>query len=262
MLLRRFVHENGRAALFWSLGLAALVGTYLPFYPSIGGEVLAEMMAQLPAALQGLIGLTGTLDQVGYVHSTLFGLMGPLLLIFAAASWGARAVAGDEEAGTLELTLSYPVTRTQVVWQRAAATALLTLLPAAAVLITTLLLAGPAGIELSPRNVVAASAAFWLLGLLFGNLSLLIGAATGRAGAAAAVTAAAAVAAYLLETLGAQSGQLRALRPLSPFNWAFSRDPLRNGFDVKGAALLLALSAALLALSALSFSRRDLKPGA
>jgi ABC-2 family transporter protein len=65
----------------------------------------------------------------GYLQGTLFALLGPLLLVMAVAA-GARAIVGDEEeAGTLELLLAHPVSRTRLLTERfgvlAAAVALL-----------------------------------------------------------------------------------------------------------------------------------------
>jgi hypothetical protein len=44
----------------------------------------------------------------GYLQGTLFALLGPLLLVMMAVTTGARAIAGDEEAGTLDLVLAQP----------------------------------------------------------------------------------------------------------------------------------------------------------
>jgi ABC-2 type transport system permease protein len=54
----------------------------------------------------------------GYLQGTLFALLGPLLAVMMAVAAGARAIAGDEEAGTLELLLAHPVSRTRLLLER------------------------------------------------------------------------------------------------------------------------------------------------
>ncbi len=257
ILFTRFLRENRRALIVWSVAQAALCGMYLPFYPSLGGAELTELMARIPDAMLAAFGMSGPLDGVGYTHATIFGLIGTLLLIIAAVSWGARAVAGDEESGALELTLSYPVTRAQVVWERALAIAAQTAVVALTVTVAILVLSGPSQLGVRPLNALAAGFAFWLLGLLFGLLALAAGCFSGRPGVATGSGAGAAVAAYLAQTLGQQVDGLAWLARLSPFDWAFGSDPLRSGLSGSGPGLLAAACLLLAAVAAWGLRRRD-----
>ncbi len=257
-LFTRFLRENRRSLIVWSAALAALCLMYLPFYPSIGGPELAVFMRNIPQPLLAAFGMTDMFDGVGYTHGAIFGMLGTLLLTLAAVGWGTRAVAGDEGSGALEMTLSYPVTRTQVVLQRALALAVLT---AAAALVTTLsviVLAGPSQLGIAPGNALATGVTFWLLALAFGLVALTVGALTGDRGAATATAAAVAVAAYLAHTLGGQLATLRWLEAVSPFTWAFGNSPLRNGLSLAGAGLLLAGCAALTGVALWGINRRDI----
>lgn len=256
-LFARFLRENRRSLIVWSAAQAALCFMYLPFYPSIGGPELAELMARIPTAMLAAFGMAGPLDGVGYTHATIFGLIGTLLLVLAAVGWGARAVAGDEESGGLELTLSYPATRTQVVLQRALALAFQTAVVALTVVLSIVALTGPAQLEVLPANALAAGLSFWLLGLTFGLVALAAGSVRGGRGAATGVAAGLAVVAYLAQTLGQQVAGLTWSLRLSPFQWAFGTDPLRNGLAAGGAALLAAACLLLVALAVWGLNRRD-----
>lgn len=257
MIFRRFLRENRRSLIVWSAALTALCGVYLPFYPSMAGPELVELMNRIPDAMLVAFGLAGPMDGVGYTHATIFGLVGTLLVILAAIGWGARAVAGDEEAGALELTLSYPVTRAQVVLGRALAIALQTAVVALVVVVAIILLSGPSQLGVEPANAVAAGVSFWLLGLAFGLLALAAGCLSGQRGAASGVAAAVAVAAYLAQTIGGQVQGLGWLARLSPFDWAYGSDPLRNGLALGGAALLAGLCALLVLVAVMGLRRRD-----
>jgi ABC-2 type transport system permease protein len=73
-----------------------------------------------------------------------------VLLIIFTTGIGARAIAGEEESGRLDLLLAYPVSRTRVVVQRFAALVVATLLVGGAMLLVLLALSGPAQLELPP----------------------------------------------------------------------------------------------------------------
>lgn len=260
MILARFLRENRRSLIVWSVAQAALCAMYLPFYPSIGGPELTQLMERIPPGMLAAFGMSGPLDGAGYTHATIFGLIGTLLLILAAVGWGAAAVAGAEEAGALELTLSYPVTRHRLVLERAVAIMLQAAAIAVVVTLSILALSGPSQLGLQSANVFAAGLSFWLLGLLFGLLALAAGCLIGRRAVATGASAAVAVGAYLADTIASQVGGLQWLGRLSPFHWAFGSDPLRNGLAAAGPALLAAGCALLLTLAVWGLVRRDVGP--
>ncbi|WP_369412185.1 ABC transporter permease subunit [Nocardia sputi] len=57
---------------------------------------------------------TGSRDRPAQVRFRPFSTAGllPLLAMFFGVTFGARAIAGDEESGYLDLLLAYPVSRT------------------------------------------------------------------------------------------------------------------------------------------------------
>ena len=57
----------------------------------------------------------------GYLRAELFALLGPILFLVFAIGAGGRAVAGEEEVRSLDLLLSTPLTRTQIVRDKAIA---------------------------------------------------------------------------------------------------------------------------------------------
>lgn len=256
-VFRRFLADNRRALLGWSVGLIALCVTYLPLYPSLGGAELEALFAQLPDAFQAAFGLHALVDGIGYTQSSLLSLSGVLLLLIAVLGWGARAVAGDEETGALELMLAHPVTRTQLVVERAAAIALQTLGLALVVALMIILLSGPSELGVAPGNALAACLALAGLALVFGLASFTAGALSGRRGVALGVGAGLAVLGYLVDTTSGQAAWIARLQPFSPFHWAYGNDPLRNGFDWAGLGLAFGVSALLTLISAWGLARRD-----
>ena len=251
-----------RSLLWWSLGLAGLVGLTVAFYPSVrDDQALSDYMKNLPESVRALFA-GGELDiasPAGYLNSQLYALMVPLVFLIFAIGAGAAAVAGDEERGLLDLVLAHPVRRRDYVVQRFVALALLvaalSLLLLAVVAVASRLVDMDIGVD----RLLAASTSVWLLALLFGTVALATGAVRPGRTAAIAVAAALAVASWLLDGLSQAVDVLDALRPLSPYYQALGRNPLREG-AVWGAWAILAVATAFLALvAAFGLERRDLR---
>ena len=111
MLLRntflRTLRDSRRALFWWSLGLVGMAALMIAVYPAVRDSPdLNKMVRDYPEALKAFIAFGGDLDYAsgaGYLGSELFSFMVPLLLLVAAIGAGARAIAGEEERGTLDL---------------------------------------------------------------------------------------------------------------------------------------------------------------
>jgi ABC-2 type transport system permease protein len=254
----RFLADNRRALLGWSIGLIALCLMYLPLYPSLAGGDLEALFAQLPEAFQSAFGLTTLVDGIGYTHSSLLSLSAVLLLLIAVLGWSTRAIAGDEESGALELLLAHPVTRTQLVLQRGAALALQTLWLALVIAAMIIALSGPSQLGIAAGNALAAGLALAGLTLLFGMVAFTAGALSGRRSVALGAGAGLAVLGYLLDAISGQAQWLAPLQRFSPFHWAYAGEPLRYGPDWVGLGLLFGVSALLLLIAVWGLARRDI----
>jgi len=121
-LYRRSLGESWRSLIGWSLGFLAALLLYVPLFSSIGGNPdMQALLDSLPPAMISALGYGAIATGAGYVSATFYGLMGFALSTIAAVAWSSAAIAGDEELGSLELTLAHGVTRTQVVLERSAA---------------------------------------------------------------------------------------------------------------------------------------------
>ncbi len=256
-LLRRQLAETWRGLIGWSLGLAAVVGMYLPLYSTIGGnpEFLA-IIESLPPELVAALSYDQITTGAGYTQGTVHGLIGFVLVTIAAVAWGSSIIAGDEERGTLELVLAHGVGRTQVVLERFAAIALKLIALAVLLGLMVLGLNEPAALELSLEGIVAGSVALLGLGLLTAAVGTMTGAIVGRRTIAVGAAAGVAVLGYALNALANQNPDLEWLHALSPYFWAYGAEPLANGFDPL-MGLLYAVSAVALTVAVIAFRRRD-----
>jgi beta-exotoxin I transport system permease protein len=182
----------------------------------------------------------------------------PLLVLVLAISTGARTFAGEEDTGTLELVLAYPVRRRDAVLAKGLSLAVQVVVLAAIAAVAIELLDPVFGLDLSFGRVLAAVAALALLGFFVGWFALSIGAALGNRALAVALSAGVAAGGYLVAGLHDLAGWLDPFRFLSVFWWLGS-SWLENGIRGWGAVVVLLATLAALATGAVLVERRDLE---
>src|SRR5690606_23321089 len=134
-----------------------------------------------------------------------YGLIGFALLTIAATSWGTAAIAGDEETGSLELTLAHHGSRTQVILERSAALIIRLVWLGLLSAIIVIAMNTPADLNIEPAHALAGAAAIIGLTLLSGTVAIAVGALTGRRTYATAAAAGIAVLGYALNAVASQS---------------------------------------------------------
>jgi ABC-2 type transport system permease protein len=256
------LRDTRRALGWWSLGLIGLASMMIAVYPTVrDNPELNKMVKDYPDALKAFIAFGGNLDYVsgaGYLGSELFSFMVPLLLVIAAVGAGARAIAGEEEQGTLDLLLANPVSRRRLLLEKLGALGVEIVLLAFVLWLSLLVGVEIVGMDVSAAHLAAATASAALLALAFGAVALLVGVLAGRRGIAIGIAAAAAVAAYLVNSLAALVGFLDIPRKASPFYHYAASDPLRHGLALGHVAFLVALAVVASVAAAVAFERRDL----
>lgn len=255
------LRDQRRALLWWGIGLAVLAAFTIAFYPSIADatgfdSVLEDMPEALARAFLGEV--TDLTSPVGYLNSQLFVVFLPLLFLVFAVGQGSSAIAGEEASGTLDLLLSYPVTRWRVAVDKFAAITVATLVLAFVFWLTLAVGVIAIGMEISLVRMAEATLSAALLGLAFGALALAVGCATGKRGLSIGVSSAVGTAAYFLNALAPLAEAMEPARKLSPFYYYIGADPLSNGLNPGHVAVLIGLTLLLLAVALVTFSRRDL----
>lgn len=250
--------ERRRSLLGWSIALASLILLESALWPSIKSmPSLDAYLDEFPEPLKEMFGIDQMSTGQGFLNAELFSLMLPLLLIAFAISHGARLIAGEEEAGSLDLLLVTPLTTTRLLLESLAALVASVTLLATVVLCSTLLGSLAFGLGIRPGAAAAGALSVLLLGLEFGVIALVAGALTGRRGVAIAVPAALALVTYVLYVGGAFVDGLARMRELSPFDQALQTGPLAATLST--GLVWLALVPAVAVLAALPvWDRRDL----
>jgi ABC-2 type transport system permease protein len=263
MLLRnpftKALWDSRRAILGWGAVIGWVAVMYTAFYPSISKPAFAKAMENYPESLKKAFNITDLTSPEGYLGSYVFGLLVPVLLAIFMVTAGSRAIAGDEEAGTLDLILAHPLSRPRLLLSRLAALVAAALFACAVVYVLLLAISGPTKISsIGAGHLAAATVQLALFGTLFGALALGVGAATGRRAAAIGTGVVVMVFGYFGNNLAPQVHGLGWVQRLSPFYYYLDGKPLVNGLDLAGCAILLGVSVIFAAAGLIRFRQRDL----
>jgi len=261
LIAERALRDRRRGLVGWCVGIALYVGLMTMFYPSVHDSAMQRAIRSYPKEIQAFFGGTRSFDfstGAGYLNVELFSLVVPALLVIAAVGYGAGALAGELEAGTLDLLLANPVTRRRVVLEKVAGLAVTVVTLAAAVAGSVLLVGAFVDLGVPIDRVAIATLGATLLAFLIGVIAMVVGAATGRRSAAIGAGSVVFVAGYLIVGLASFVSWLEPLQVVSPLYHADGTNPLQHGLPVANYLVLLAACVVAVAAAVVVFDRRDL----
>ena len=237
----------------------AFMGVMLgPMYTLID-EAMASLTEAFSPELLALFGGGDMATPEGWYQIETFGMMAPIAVMVVTVSIGGRALAGEEERNTMGLLLANPIRRSTVIYQKTVAMVLFAFVVGfstwAGVVVGSLL----GSLGMSVGNIAATCVLVTLLGLVYGAIALVLGAATGRTGTAIFGATGLALIAFVANGLLPFSESLSGLVKWQPFYYYLSSDPLLNGMNWGHGAVLTVLVILLIALSVVLFQRRDLR---
>jgi ABC-2 type transport system permease protein len=256
----REIRSGLKSLIFWSLGVLLFLAASAQKYSALSLDPASlNIMTQLPKALQDMFG-------VGYLDfaklSGFYGMIYPYMVLMAAvhaSMLGAVIVSKEERDHTSEFLYAKPAARLGLLEAKALAA-----LTAAMILnlviwaISWAMFGKEPGM---PGTIAMLMAGLFLTQLVFLSLGVAAAAGFKRPKAATGIATGAMLAAYILSIAIDVSGNLGALKPLTPFEYfdarrIIGRDEALNPWYV---LLCLALTAALTLWACLRFNRRDLK---
>jgi len=245
-----------RSATGYAAGMALYTLVVVALYPAFKNSTSLNSLTGSTAA--ALFGVTGPLTSPGgWLNGNIYGNFFPLIMLLLTIGYGAAALAGQDEDGTLALVTAVPVRRRAILFQKAAAMALQALLLAAAVTICVFIGRG-FQLVISSGDVIAISAALVVMGLDFGLITMAVGAVAGRRGTALGIGASLAGASYMLSSLASTISWLRPGRYLSLFYWSVGNDQISSGASIGDFAVLITVGLCALLAAVAAFQHADL----
>lgn len=256
---RKTLFDHRRSISWWALAVVGVVVLYSGFWPTVrdNSHQFSTYLESLPEAIRNLIG-SDYATPAGYLRSELFSVLGPVLLLVFAIGLGSRSIAGEEEAGTLDLLLSTPVARRRVYLDTFRAMVGLVAVLAALIWLAVEVLGRPFDLTVPMVNLTASVVNLFLLAVSFGALAQAVGAGTGSKGMAIGVAGGAAFVSFLVNTLAVSVDALDPIDLLSPFRYYSGHQPIQTGFHLLDVIVLAGIAMLWVVLGLAAFERRDL----
>ncbi|MDA2978547.1 MAG: ABC transporter permease subunit [Actinomycetota bacterium] len=244
----------------WTAGAVVLTQFVVAVYSTIANSAeMLDFIDQIPEDMLSLFGVDPAtfLTGAGYLQVQLYSLMSPILIIGLGITAAASATAAEEQSGTMDMQLSMPINRTNVLLQKTAMV-LVSLTAVALAIAVTLIATNPIfELKLSIEGIAAANIGLLGLGMVFAATALVIGAYTGTTSTALGLTLLLSVLGWFVNAFSAIFGWLEIPSRFSPFSWYLGGNPLLNG-GTSGLVWLGLTTAALVGIAAFLFNRRDL----
>ena len=257
------LRDQRRPLAWWTLGLLALSAMMVGLYPTVrdSSAALNQYIQKMPEAMKSLFGgFSDYTTPAGYLKTELFTFMLPVIFLVFAIGAGARAIAGEEERGTLDVLAATPVTRRAIVLEKAEAMLATATYLGVVQVVGIVVVARIAGVHVGLAGLSQEMVSLVLLAFVLGTIALAIGSVRGHSrGLPVAVAASFAVVTYLVNALADVVTWLRPFRLMTPWHYYSGHDPIVRGLDPVHVGVLLAIAIACLAVSVVGFDRRDVR---
>jgi len=250
--------------LGWGLSLAALCLLMTSFYNTIAAQK-DQYMKILEGYPKEMLAFFGTSDAMemftpaGYLNLEYFSYMTIIIGIFAILA-GSGMLAGDEEAGTMDLVLGHPVSRTALFIGRLLAFLVATIGILVLNWIGFLIGIPGSGLGLNALEIGRPFISLFAELMIFGTLALVLSMLLPSRRMAAMTSGILMVASFFVTALAQLDANLEKVAKISPLNYyqgGMAIDGLKWGW----VAGLLGISVLFVVIAWRRFERRDIRVG-
>lgn len=247
--------------IWWSIGILILIVITLSFYSSFKDQSasLQKAFSDIPESAMAFLSDAGNFfTPVGYISSKLFYAVLPMTISILTISLGSSLIAKEEKDSTIELLLSRPISRTQLLFSKFITGATILAIVSVVTALSTLSVVILAKIDISYINIIMTTLACTLLAGVFGSIAFLIS-AIGRARVASVgIATLFALAGYIISSLSSVESWLKIPAKLFAFTYYKPAEILEGHYNLFNFAVFIGIIISCLTLSWLIFRRRDL----
>jgi ABC-2 type transport system permease protein len=254
------LRRTWKGTLLWAVGIASMVVYVVAVIPD---SQTLQQYAKLIETMPKFIALVGGSDMAlmatpaGFLGYTFFGWI-MVLLAFYAVLAGLALTANEEDRGILDVMLSLPVPRVQMVVEKFAAYAVNMLVIALVSFVTMWVVTTSNPLfKIEIGRMLIACLNLIPAMLLTMAFTGLIAVVVRRRTTAIGIASAFVIGSYLIDVVGRSANIEGGLRFISFFTYYDGGAVLAKGAQYGGMALLIGLALVLLAGSTVLFQRRD-----
>lgn len=257
------LRRSWRQIVYWGLGLAILGYYVMAVIPDIDAlQQYAALLDSMPPFLLQMFGaedITALTTPEGFVAFGYYTYSLLVLMVYTVLA-GMSITANEEDAGILDVLLSLPVPRWRVIVERFAAYTLITIGIVAVGFIGLFAGSQATALEIDTGRLLVGSINLLPPVLLLIAFAACMATVARRRSLAVMVTTVFIVASYFIDFLGnaASHALTDTLSHFSFFTYFDSQGVMVNGLNPANVALLLIVTAGLLAAALWFFERRDI----
>jgi len=249
------------AIIGWGLGLCFFPIVYLSLYPSMADEVQGLADMEIYKAMGVSIN-----SVEGWIGSTVI-LFVPILASIYALINGTGTLAGEEEDGRLEMVVTLPLPRWQIVTVKAIALSvalfLILLIVSLVTALVFLAIESQLETELAAVDMITGLMGAWPMTFAFAMISMFLAAFCSRRRVAALIATALVIISYFGSNLSTMVSALEPLQPLFLHTYLDSTgSSLTVGQQASDMLVLMGVGFVAFALALFFFQRRDITVGA
>ncbi len=238
---------------------AVVLGLLLILELSVYQGMADDVLTTLPKEYLALLGVPEGASLGSLAYNGFLGSMGALAVGGLAISWGSRAIAREEQEGTLSLQLASPLSRTRLLTSKIVVMLLHLAITALGLWgigeLAPLLL----DIELGEAHIGALMLHVTVNACFYGFMAMGIGAATGRPGLGSGIAALIMTLSFFLHGLLAAVPDYKEYTEYVPWHYLTGSSPFLNGVEWNHIAILAAGAVVFVITAYLVFPRRDLR---
>jgi len=253
-----------RTMLWWAIAIGLIGALNIIAIPDVEGlQATAEAIGKMPPILLAMIGggdVAFLATPLGYLTEQYFGIALIMFAIYGIVA-GMNVTANEEDKGIMDVLLSLPIPRWQVVVEKFLAYSLLafgvislsTVILWLSVKITPVMVVSDAKIIEATFNILPGT----LVALAF---TAFIGTVVRRRSHALAIASVFVVASFVIDFLGrsASGSFVDKIRPTSFYSYYDAVGVVQHGLSWGNIAVLLAATVALVGAAIRFFRQRDL----
>ena len=259
-IIRRSLARSRGQILGWGIGLALLAAYLGSFYDTLAaqGESYQALLGSMPPQLMAFFGdVTDMFTPVGYLTVYFFSYMPIVIGIFPVLA-GSGLLASDEEAGTLDLVLAQPISRTRLFLGRVAGFVIGMTLILTMSWLGLAVTAPGSGLALGIGRLALPQVSFLAYLLVVGMLALLLSMLLPSRSTAATVSGLFLVGNYFVDSWTSLEPGLEPIAAVLPLAYLQGGRAL-EGLDWGSLGILLGAALAMGLLAWWRFQRRDIR---